>query len=328
MAGINDDLSADEQKALDTFMTTDNTAPPADEQEGAPAAPAPAPAPAEPAAPAAPAAPAPTAPADPAAPPAAPAPTEQTEDERFAAWRAQHEGKTPEELARLAFQQTQRANGAEGRARTANQSLQQINERVEAARTRAAAARQAIADRQKTFNEQLQTDPDAATKTLRDERDAADLAAIDAEEHSARVDAAIGLASTAFPDFEQRAPSVYGFGGEMGYSKEELAGISDGRDLVVLTMAEGMARLMKAGLVDARTMQLRAAPPPVVDPAPTDPRLTAPAPVATLSSTPARPANANATPGRQATDLLNMSDADFAKLPPAELDALLRQLEG
>lgn len=327
MAGINDDLSADEQKQLDTFMTTDNTAPPADEQEGAP--PAAAPAPAEPAAPAGPAPAAPSTPTDPAAPPPpAAAPTDQTEDERFAAWRAQHEGKTPEELARLAFQQTQRASGAEARARTATTSLQQINERVEAARTRAAAARQAITDRQKAFNEQLQTDPDAATKALREERDAADLAAIDAEEHSARVDAAIGLASTAFPDFEQRAPSVYGFGGEMGYSKEELAGISDGRDLVVLTMAEGMARLMKAGLVDVRTMQLTAAPPPVVDPAPTDPRLTAPAPVATLSSTPARPANANATPSRQATDLLGLSDADFAKLPPAELDALMRSLEG
>lgn len=320
MAGINDDLSADEQKQLDTFMTTDNTAPPADEQEGAP--PAAAPAPAEPAIAAA---PAPTAPAAPAA---APAPADQTEDERFAAWRAQHEGKTPEELARLAFQQTQRASGAEARARTATTSLQQINERVEAARTRAATARQAIADRQKAFNEQLQSDPDAATKALREERDAADLKAIDDEEHSARVDAAIGLASTAFPDFETRAPAVYGFGGEMGYSKEELAGISDGRDLVVLTMAEGMARLMKAGLVDVRTMQLTAAPPPVVDPTPTDPRLTVPAPVATLSSTPARPASANATPSRQATDLLNMSDADFAKLPPAELDALLRQLEG
>ena len=329
MAGINDDLNADEQKALDTFMSTDNTVPPADEQEGAPqAAPAAAPAPAEPAAPAAPApAPAPV-PTDPAAPAPPAASTEQTEDERFAAWRAQHEGKSPEELARLAFQQTQRASGAEARARTANQSLQVINDRVAQAKERAAAARQAIADRQKQFDEQLQTDPDAATKALRAERDAADLAAIDAEEHGARVDAAIGLASTAFPDFEQRAPAVYGFGGEMGYSKEELAGISDGRDLVVLTMAEGMARLMKAGLVDVRTMQLTASPPPVVDPAPTDPRLTAPAPVATLSSTPARPANGGKAPTTQATDILGMSDADFAKLPPAELDALMRQLEG
>lgn len=329
MAGINDDLNADEQKALDTFMSTDNTVPPADEQEGAPqAAPAATPAPPEPAAPAAPAPASPPVPADPAAsaPPATP--TEQTEDERFAAWRAQHEGKSPEELARLAFNQTQRASGAEARARTANQSLQAINDRVAQAKERAAAARQAIADRQKQFDEQLQADPDAATKALRAERDAADLAAIDAEEHGARVDAAIGLASTAFPDFEQRAPAVYGFGGEMGYSKEELAGISDGRDLVVLTMAEGMARLMKAGLVDARTMQLTATPPPVVDPTPTDPRLTAPAPVATLSSTPARPANSGKGAITQATDILGMSDADFAKLPPAELDALMRQLEG
>ena len=327
MAGINDDLSSEEQTALDTFMSTDNTVPPADEQEGAPSAPAPTPSEPAPAA-----APAPSAPAAPAAAPeaAAPAPSapEQTEDERFAAWRAQHEGKSPEELARPAVQQTQRASGAEARVRTANQSLQVINDRVAQAKERAAAARQAIADRQKQFDEQLQTDPDAATKALRAERDAADLAAIDAEEHGARVDAAIGLASTAFPDFEQRAPAVYGFGGEMGYSKEELAGISDGRDLVVLTMAEGMARLMKAGLVDVRTMQLTASPPPVVDPAPTDPRLTAPAPVATLSSTPARPTSGGKTVTNQATDLLGLSDADFAKLPAGELDALMRQLEG
>ncbi|MCP3735627.1 hypothetical protein M9979_12160 [Sphingomonas sp. RP10(2022)] len=330
MAGFNDDLTADEQAALDKWSTTDQTLPPPDEQEGAPAAPAPAPAPAAPEPAPAPAAPTPTEPAPGEPAPAAPAPAapaEQTEDERFAAWQAQHAGKTPEELARLAFQQTQRASGAEARARTANQSLQQINDRVASATERARLARQQIADRQKQFDEQLQSDPDAATKALRAERDAADLAAIDAEEHGARVDAAIGLASTAFPDFETRAPAVYGFGGEMGYSKEELAGISDGRDLVVLTMAEGMARLMKAGLVDARTMQLASAPPPVAT-TPTDPRLTAPTPVATLSSTPARPATTSAAPVKQATDLLNMSDADFAKLPPAELDALMKQLEG
>lgn len=327
MAGINDDLSADEQKQLDTFMTTDNTAPPADEQEGAPEQPRAPTAPEAPAAPSAPAAPAATvAPTAPAAP--APAAPEQTDDERFAAWRAQHDGKSPEELARLAFQQGQRASSAEARARTANQSLQQVNDTLAAARERAAAARKAITDRQQQFDEQLQNDPDGAARALRQERDADALAAIDAEEHSARVDAAIGLASTAFPDFETRAASVYGFGGEMGYSKEELAGISDGRDLVVLTMAEGMARLMKAGLVDARTMQLTQAPPPVVDPAPTDPRLTAPTPIATLSSTPARPADSTKTVTTQATDILGMTDADFAKLPQAEFDALMRQLGG
>lgn len=310
----NDDPSPEELQQLNGFMATDTTVPPPDVEEGAPAA---SPTPVEPTV-------SPEAGA-PAAPTQAPAP-EQTDEERFAAWQAQHAGKTPEEMARLAFQQSQRASGAEARARQSGQSLAQINDRVKAASDRAATARQAVKDRQQRFDEQLQTDPDAATRALRDERDSVELARIDAEEHGARVEAAIGLASQALPDFSERAPAVFAFGGEMGYSKDELAGISDGRDLVVLSLADMAGRLIKGGLMDMKG-NLISAPSPVAA-TPTDPRLTAPTPHQSLSSAPARPAASGRVPVQQATDLLSMSDADFSKLPPAELEALMRQLDG
>ncbi len=319
-----DDLSAEELRQLEGFMTTDQTVPPVDEQEGAPATPAPAadapPAPAPPSAPApAPAEPGPATPT----PPAPPAP-EQTDDEKFAAWQAANAGKTPEELARIAFNQEQRAKREAFQNRQRGETLEQINARVKAANDRAAADRAAIEQRDKDFREKLASDPDAAALQIHEERLAADRARIEADEHAAQIDAAVGLARQAFPDFDQRAPAVHQFGGEMGYSAEELAGIRDGRDLAVLTLAEMAGRMMRAGIID-RSGNLIAAPSAV---AATDPRLSAPAPVPTLSSAPARSATPGAAPMKQATDLLNMSDADFAKLPPAELDALMRQLEG
>lgn len=324
-----DELSAAEQAEYDKFMATDQTVPPADEQEGAPSAPAPAapaPAPApEPAAPAPTPAPAAPAPGEPT--PAAPAPAaEPTDDEKFAAWQAANAGKTPEELARIAFNQEQRAKREAFQNRQRGETLEQINTRVKAAADKAAADRAAIEQRDKDFRQKLAADPDAAALQIHEERIEADRQRIANEEFTARQDAAIGLATQAVPDFQERAPAVYAFGGEMGYSKEELAGISDGRDLVVLSLADMAARLIKGGLMDMRG-NLVAAPQPVAE-TPTDPRLTAPVPVATLSSTPARPATTTAAPTKQATDLLSMSDADFSKLPPAELDALLRQLDG
>lgn len=316
-----DELTTEEQAALDGFLTTDQTLPPPDAQEGAPeapAAPAPTPRPA-------PAAPAPVAPASPAPAPAAPGP-EQTDDEKFAAWQAANAGKSPEELARIAFNQEQRAKREAFENRQRGQTLEQINARVKAAAEKRATDLAAIEQRDKDFREKLQSDPDAAALQIHEERIAADRERIASDEHTARVDAAIGLATQALPDFQDRAPAVYEFGGEMGYSKEELAGISDGRDLVVLSLADMAARLIKGGRMNMRG-ELLPDPKPVAD-VPTDPRLTTPAPVTTLSSTPARPANSSKAPTSQATDLLNMSEADFANIPPAELDALMRQLEG
>lgn len=324
---MGDELSDAELKQLEGFMTTDNTVPPPDESEGAPAAAAPE----APAAPAAPSAPAPTAPVAPSAPAAPrpgdpiPAAPEQTDDERFAAWQAQHAGKSPEELAKLAFQQQQRASRAEAEKRRTGETLAQIQDRVRTASERAAAERERISAERTAFQQRLADDPDAATRELHERQITAEEARIAAEEHAARVDAAIGLASLALPDFQERAARVYAFGNAVGYSQQELAGISDGRDLITLSLAEMSARLIQAGMMDMKG-NLMAAPPAAEA---TDPRLTAPTPMATLSSAPARAAPAgNGNVVRQATDILSMNDADFAKLPAAELDALMRQLEG
>lgn len=332
MADPTEILSADEQAQLDEFMRTDQSVPDADEQEGAPAAPAPpgaapdptpaAPAPAARAEPPAPAAEPPTPASDPAPGPA------PTDEERFAAWQAQHAGKSPEEMARLAFQQSQRASGAEARARTASQSLTQINDRVRGAAERAAAERARVQTARTEFDQRLTDDPDAATRELRDQRDRDELARIDREEFEARRGAAVDLATQAMPDFAERAPAIYSFGGEMGYSQDELAGVSDGRDLVVLGLAEKFARGVKAGLWDLNGTPLAQAPQAVAT-APTDPRLTAPAPAPTLSSAPARAAAPATNLAKQATDLLAMSEADFDKFAaenPAEFEAMMKQL--
>lgn len=327
MSGLNDALSADEESALSNFFANDQAVPPADAQEGAPDAPAPdAPEPAEPATLPAPAATPPAPAAEPAPATTPPAEPQQTEDERFAAFQQQHAGKSPEELARLAFQQSQRANGAEARARQANQTAATYQENLRAEQERIERARQAVRDRRASFDQQLEQDPDAATRAMREETDAAELARLDAEEMKVRQDTAIGMATSALPDyFTPNATAIHAFGGEVGYSKEELSAISDGRDLVVLSLANMAATLIKGGMMNTKG-ELITTPPPVVDPAPTDPRLTTPQPPQTLSSTPARPAASGISAERQATDVLNMSDADFNKLPPAELDALLRQL--
>lgn len=242
------------------------------------------------------------------------------------AWQAANAGKTPEELAKIAFQQTQRASREAFENRKRGETLEQINTRVRQAGERAAAERQRIADERTAFAERLASDPDAATKDLHERQMSEREAQVASDEQAARVDAAIGLASQAVPDFQERAPSVYAFGGEMGYSKEELARISDGRDLVVLSLADMAARHIKSGRMNMRG-ELMPEPQPVAD-TPTDPRLTAPTPIPSLSSTPARPAASGKTATAQAIDLANMSDADFAKIPQAELDALMKQLEG
>jgi hypothetical protein len=48
------------------------------------------------------------------------------------------------------------------------------------------------------------------------------------------MDAAIALARQGIPDFDRVYPEIMTFGEGMGYSKEELAGIRDGRDLLML----------------------------------------------------------------------------------------------
>jgi hypothetical protein len=229
------------------------------QEEGAATA-APAPAPAEEAK-------EPATPAPPPPPPPAPAPTDE---EEYQAFLKKHEGKTPEEIARLAYQQTKRASRGEFEARRAGETLDSFQKRLASALEDGQARRAALAERSRAFKEQLERDPDAAVKLAFDsnlEREAAD---IERDEDNARIDAAISLASQAIPDFREVFPDIQAFGQEMGYSKEELGAIRDGRDIITLYCARGFANLFKAGIVDLKGNLLQT-PEPVAS---TDPRLT------------------------------------------------------
>lgn len=308
--GYNDEPTAEELELL----RQDNTIPPADDESQAPA-PAPEAAPAPAPAPAAEPAPAPAPAAEPAPAPA------QTEDERFAAFMAQHAGKSSEEIARLAFQQQQRANAEGFRARQARESVEATQTRVREALERAAQRREQIAQERQTFAQRLQDDPDAATREMHERMLSTEEQALAQEEVRARQDAAVGLARAAIPDFDRIAPEVHAFGAEMNYTPEELNGITDGRDLVTLHLASLAGKLMKAGVIDVHGRFLKM---PTAHEA-TDPRLNPPAAVTTLSSAPARSNGGGQSLGDQLMDISKMSDADFDKLDPKVLEDLLRQ---
>lgn len=254
------------------------------------------------------------------APPAAATPEGEAEEEAYQAFLKSHEGKTPEELAKLAFQQSKRANAEAFRGRKSQEQVDAIRENA----ARVLQERKAdIAARREKFGTQLAEDPDAATRDLHEAMLTREEQEAEYEAARARQDAAIELASTAIPDFVAKAPAIQAFGAEMNYTPEELNGISDGRDLVTLYLASLAGNLIKSGVMDVHGAFSQA--PQVVASTPSDPRLRAPAPVKTLSSAPARSAGTPSSLEQSLVDVLNLSDAAFNKLSDAELENLLRQ---
>lgn len=300
-----DELTQADLDALKT-LETDNTPPPPDEGEP--------PAPGEPPA-AEPPAPAPAPAAEPAAgdPPAPAAP-----DPGFQSWLDKHKDKTPEQLAELAYNQEKRAQREGFRARTGGTAAQAAQ---------ALADRKADIERRRTeFNEQLEADPDAAAKRLHDERLDEELQDAEAAVQSARIDDAIDFAATYIPDFQNTAPDILSFGSEVGYTEQELNGISDGRDLVVLNLARLAGNLIKGGIIDVKGHFLKA-PEPVAETL-TDPRLTAPDAPKTLGTAPARPSGGASNLVQRLEFYNNMSDAELDAMTPAqtaELEDLQRQ---
>lgn len=262
--------------------------------------------------------------AEPAA--AAPAPAStgpQTEEEEFAAFLAANQGKTPEEIQRLAFQQSKRANKEAFQHRQSQQTLQQVQQRVQAAVQAAQKTKETAAEKRAALKQRLADDPDAVALELAEQRISDEELQADEAVQTARIDAAIALASQAIPDFHRAAPEIFSFGQEMGYSEEEVRGITDGRDLVTLYLAKIAGTLIKTGVIDTRGQFLQM-PQPVAQ---TDPRLQpGPAAVQTLGSAPARTNGGGKTAEQQAIDLSNLSDEDFAKIPEEQLNNLLRQL--
>lgn len=298
-----DGLTPEEEEEL-RKLDGANPVPPADEQPGAPA----------------------DQPADPAAAPkpaeAAPAPTD---DEEFQAWLKQHEGKTPEEISHLAFQQSKRASREAYEKRRAGESLSAFQERLKSTLERTQARRAALEDQRRDFNEKLERDPDAASKLVFEKNLDNEAAEIEREEDDARMDAAIAMARSVGQahgfDFDAVAPEVFNFGMEMGFSKGEMAAIRDGREILTLLCARNFANLYKQGIVDMQGNLLQM--PGAV--AATDPRL-APAadPVSTLGSLPLRAPGGAKSIEDQMAALNGLSDEELAKIPEDEINRLLK----
>lgn len=240
-------------------------------------------------------------------------------DAEMAAFLERHKGKPPEELARLLWQQSKRAAGSGFQAR---KSQEQVRGMVTAASEALTRRRADIARRRAEFDEKVKNDPDGALRDAAETRFQEEEAAAEADLHNARVDAALELAATAIPDFANAIKPTLLFGTEMGYSREEIGGITDGRDLVVLYLAERFGNLVKAGICDVRGNLLQQARP--VNEQPQDPRLQVPDPVSTLSTAPGRTGAGGETVEGKLSDVLKLSDADFDKLPAATLENLLK----
>jgi hypothetical protein len=330
MAGpFDDEFTPEEEAALNDA----NAVPPAEEEgegtveeavaaAGQGAAPAAAePKPGEPAA-------AEPKPGEPAATPeaeaAAAAATATAEDEAaLQEFLKKHEGKSPEELARIALQQTKRANRSEAQNRRVSEQVSALAERARVANERRNRLAGSADDLKAKFRARLQEDPDAAVADLFDGLLSSEISAADAAAQEAEQQQAIVFADAHIPEFGKQWPTMKALANEIGFTDAELDQISDGRSLVVLSLANHTARLMKAGIMDNRGNIVAV---PQVEAQPLDPRLAAPAPQKTLggAGTGARGARGNQSVEAQLQEISQMTDEEFNKLDPTVLDQLLR----
>lgn len=258
--------------------------------------------------------------ADAAAPPA---PETDPPGETLQAFIERHKDKPAAELAQL-IENREKRQAREGfKLRQRGRSP----EAIQADRAALAARRQAIAGDKNALEKAIEEDPDAATRALANhalnsdlERIAQAEAALVQEEHIQRVDQAIAFGAQHITDFPNVYPQMREFAQAVGYTDEEIDGVADGRDLVVLNLARIAGNLILAKAIDLRGNLLPQVQP--VAPAPTDPRLTAPRPPATHSGAAAIAAPSQ-TIEQQINAVLGMSDADFAKLPEAEINRLM-----
>ena len=304
-----DELTTEEEEILKAGI-----APPAAD-EGDPPTPTDAPAAADPAAD-------PAAVVDPAAvadPAAAPVPTD--EDKELAAFLERHKGKSSEELAKLALQQSKRASRSEFQARNAASMVQNLADRAAAARARKDELAAAAEAKKTGFRDKLASDPDAATAELYDLRVDGEIAEADAELARVGYQQAAAFAVQHIPEFAQTWPEMHGIANEFGYTDDELDQISDGRQLVMLGLATYAARAIKSGLMDNRG---RLTIPQAGTPA-MDPRLAAPDALASVGGTRGVAGGSTLTNEQELARLYALPDAEFNKIPDEVINALLKQ---
>jgi hypothetical protein len=276
-------------------------------------------------------------PADKAAPaaPAKPADQDTTPDDDFAAFTAKHANKTPEELLRIAWQQNKARSEARRGERDARTAAQEAQARVAEIAERIRQAREAKAkelqERDRQFQEELKADPDAAA--IRQHREALER---EAREHQERhwsefVEAQRSLTREAIPDFDEVQEAIVRYAiEERGYTPQEVMRAADHRDILTLDKARRFDALVKAGVIDGRGT-FRAAPTPAAAAADrarqiVTSRTPANAPRSLSDARGVRPKTGTRALHDKASELLSLSDDDFSKLDPKELDTLLREL--
>ena len=261
--------------------------------------------------------------------------TDEEADGDFKSFADKHKDKSPQELLRLLHQQNNARVEERTARRDAQQRLEALTERI--VRTREAARAKAEEER-KRFDEELRADPDAATKKLHDrlineEQEAAERAA-----WQEFISEQKRLTAEHIPDWnvDTQRDLLRTAVEEFGYAPEEVARASDYRDIVTLDMATRFVRLMKSGVIDRRGNVI-GAPMPTGGPAPTRAdqsrqtlasaaRVAQQAPRTLSDARGTSPVNSAKTLARQAEDLLALSDDEFAKLDPRELNNLLKEL--
>jgi hypothetical protein len=241
----------------------------------------------------------------------------------FAAFLEKNKGKTPEELARLAFQQTKRATKEAATARQVKTKVGAVAQRVRAAAESREKIASTVPELKEKFRARLAEDPDAAVAELFDGLVDSKLSEADAAVQSARIDDAITFADTYIPEFGQNWPQMHELANELGFKDEEVNAIDDGRTLVALYLANIAGRLMKAGIID-RLGNIQNI--PQIEPTPLDPRLSAPDPQPTLGGGRPKPGGTQSLE-EQLNAIAQMSDPElnqFEKDHPGVIDELLK----
>ena len=244
---------------------------------------------------------------------------QEAPDEEFRQFLEKHKDKSPEELARLAWQQDKARREARGREKEAVLAIQRVQQELV---ERAARRREQIEKERQEFDNALVNDPDQAARMA---FEAAQKARIEREEAEQRalLDAQYQqMYRQMIPDFDQVAPQMAEFAVKrMNYAPEEALQISDPRDLALVDMAWRFQRLIDAGVVDRRGNVIAGN---IQQEAPS--RIAVPAAPKTLGSI------GGQAPGRQPTlqervaAIINMDDSEFANLGQKDLEEILRAM--
>lgn len=262
----------------------------------------------------------------------------------FEEFAKMHAGKSPEEILKLAYNQSNARIEARREAKDAREETRQTAELLQKVQTRISEAFQnkqkEIQEKREAFQARLNADPDAATQELHDRLLREEEEAAQQQARTEWVETQRRVLHSIIPDFDQRNDTIVRFAnGVMGYTPDELKGAVDYRDLVTLDMAERFYSAVNRGLITfdgqpgpalsqmqgqtAQNGQGQQAQPPQ------NPALSRVAKAAghQNSQVPRGQApGAGNSPSDKAQALLAMSDDDLMRMDSRELERLMREL--